>query len=81
MFVKHSTEGKIARLIIYMDDIILTGDDVLEMNQLKRSLSLSLSLSLCKIQDKGLGILKIYSRNGGCKVKEGNHRLSKEVCS
>ena len=39
MFIRHSQDGKIAILIVYVDDIILTGDDVLEMNRLKTSLS------------------------------------------
>jgi hypothetical protein len=39
MFIRHSHDGKIAILIVYVDDIILTRDDVLEMNRLKTSLS------------------------------------------
>ena len=35
MFVKHSEKGKIAILIMYVDDIILTGDDMIEMERLK----------------------------------------------
>ena len=32
MFFKHSQDGKIFKLIVYVDDIILAGDDVCEMN-------------------------------------------------
>ena len=39
MFFKHSTEGKIVILIVYVDDIILTGDDIEEMSRLKQSLA------------------------------------------
>ena len=35
MFIKGSKEGKIAVLIVYVDDIILTGDDLVEMERLK----------------------------------------------
>lgn len=36
MFYKHSTNGKIAILIVYVDDIILIGDDNTELENLKR---------------------------------------------
>ena len=39
MFTKHSTNEKIAILIVYVDDIILTGDDTAEMERLKRCLA------------------------------------------
>ncbi|KAK2973611.1 hypothetical protein RJ640_027521 [Escallonia rubra] len=38
MFTKHSTDGKIAILIVYVDDIILTGDDTADMERLKQCL-------------------------------------------
>ena len=44
MFVKHSEKGKIAILIVYVDDIILTGDDLIEMEQLKKSLASSFEI-------------------------------------
>lgn len=41
MCIRHSQDGKGKRaiLIVHVDDIILIGDDVLEMNQLRSSLS------------------------------------------
>ncbi|RDX98507.1 hypothetical protein CR513_18547, partial [Mucuna pruriens] len=39
MFFKHSQDKKISILIIYVDDIILTRDDVFEINCLKNSIS------------------------------------------
>jgi len=36
MFFKHSREGKIAILIVYVDDIIMPGDDIGEISDLKR---------------------------------------------
>ena len=53
MFTKHSQDGKIAILIVYVDDIILTGDDVLEMNRLKDSLSSTFEI-------KDLGSLRYF---------------------
>ena len=35
LFVKHSSKGKVAILIVYVDDIILTGDHVEELKSLK----------------------------------------------
>ena len=31
MFYKHSREGKVTILIVYIDDIVLTGDDSVEL--------------------------------------------------
>ena len=36
MFTKYSTHEKIAILIVYVDDIILTEDDTAKMERLKR---------------------------------------------
>ena len=64
MFMKFSTEGKIEILIVYVDDIILTGDYVMEMNQLKKSLA-----SEFEIKDLGslryfLGMEMVCSKKG-----------------
>ncbi|RVW27824.1 Retrovirus-related Pol polyprotein from transposon RE2 [Vitis vinifera] len=39
MFYKHSVDGKIVMLIVYVDDIILTGDDIDGLEKLKRVLA------------------------------------------
>ena len=39
MFYKHSREGKIVVLIVYVDSIILIGDDSLELERLKKALT------------------------------------------
>ena len=39
MSYKHSREGKIVVLIVYVDDIILTDDDNLELERLKKALT------------------------------------------
>lgn len=39
MFIKHSEGGKVTVLIVYVDDIVPTGDDQEEMERLKVSLA------------------------------------------
>ena len=53
MFFKHSQDGKISILIVYVDDIILTRDDVREMNRLKTSISSTFEI-------KDLGCLRYF---------------------
>ena len=64
LFIKHSSQGKTTALIVYVDDIVLTGDDVEEMKKLKGYLS-----SEFEIKDLGplkyfLGIEVARSRHG-----------------
>ncbi|KAJ4719945.1 Retrovirus-related Pol polyprotein from transposon TNT 1-94 [Melia azedarach] len=64
MFFRHPHDVKIAILVVYVDDIILTGDDVFEMNRLKISLS-----SIFEIKDLGalryfLGMKVAQSKKG-----------------
>ncbi|KAL6323348.1 hypothetical protein AAG906_029355 [Vitis piasezkii] len=59
MFFKHSSNGNVAILIVYVDDIILTSDDEVEMINLKNTLSQefeikdlgALSMLICKPMD------------------------------
>lgn len=53
LFHKHSEMGKIAILIVYVDDIILTGDDYEELTRLKRKLAEEFEI-------KDLGALKYF---------------------
>ena len=39
LFMKHGSTGKVAIHIVYIDDILVTGDDVLEINKLSVQLS------------------------------------------
>lgn len=39
MFVKHSLEGMMALLIVYVDDIVITGDDCDLIEHLERLLA------------------------------------------
>ena len=53
MFYKHSKDGKIAILIVYVDDIVLTGSDKEELERLKRRLAEEFEI-------KDLGALKYF---------------------
>ena len=53
LFIKHGKEGKVAILIVYVDDIVVTGNDVAEIQNLKKHLA-----SLFDI--KALGLLSYY---------------------
>lgn len=39
LFIKHSDEKKIVILIVYVDDIIVIGDDTKELDEIKRMMS------------------------------------------
>ena len=53
LFMKVSPEGRIAVLIFYVDDIILTGGDVEEMERLKKCLA-------SEFEIKDLGSLRAF---------------------
>lgn len=53
MFYKHNREGKVAILIVYVDDIVLIGDDNEELERLKKRLATEFEI-------KDLGILKYF---------------------
>jgi hypothetical protein len=38
LFIKHSITGKVTALIVYVDDIVLTGNDNEEIQRLKKYL-------------------------------------------
>lgn len=60
MFYKRSKEGKVAILIVYVDDMILTGDDIDKLERLKKRLA--------KNFDQGLGYVEIFPWNGVCTI-------------
>ncbi|TYK10665.1 Beta-galactosidase [Cucumis melo var. makuwa] len=65
LFTKVSKTRKIAILIVYVDDIILTGDDQIEISQLKQRMS-------DEFEIKDLGNMKYFLRMEVAKSKEGN---------
>ena len=67
MFYKHSNEGKVAILIVYIDDIVLTGDDCNELEKLKGKLAE-------EFETKDLGALKYFLGMEFARSKEDNQR-------
>jgi hypothetical protein len=53
LFIKHFISGGVAILIVYVDDIIITGDDLVERDILRRRLS-------AEFEIKELGKLKYF---------------------
>ena len=53
LFVKHSASGGVTALLVYVDDIIVTGDDVEGMERLKKCL-------VEEFEIKELGKLKYF---------------------
>ena len=64
MFYKHSKGGKVAILIVYVDDIVLTGDDYSELEKLKGRLAEEFEI-------KDLGALKYFLGMEFARSKEG----------
>ena len=64
LFVKHSTEGKITIIIVYVDDIILTGDNEYEISNLKMCLAHEFEI-------KDLGNLKYFLEMEVARSKRG----------
>ncbi|KAI3467639.1 hypothetical protein Pfo_024302, partial [Paulownia fortunei] len=64
MFIKHSGDGKVIVLVVYVDDFILTGDDQREMNRLKASLAI-------EVEIKDLGSLKYFIGMEVARSKKG----------
>lgn len=64
LFMKFSNVGKISILIVYVDDIILTGDDIVEMERLKKNLTKEFEI-------KDLGALKYFLGMEVARSKKG----------
>lgn len=72
LFFKHSSDGEIAILIVYVDDIILTGDDYAELERLKMVLAREFEI-------KDLGTLK-YLVSNSLGLREGYLFLNGNMC-
>ncbi|RVW67170.1 Retrovirus-related Pol polyprotein from transposon RE1 [Vitis vinifera] len=64
MFYKHSNEGKVVILIVYVDDIVLIGDDCNELEKLKGKLAEEFEIT-------DLGALKYFLGMEFARSKEG----------
>ena len=64
MFFKHSQDRKISILVVHVDDIILTRDDVREMNRLKSFISSTFEI-------KDLGPLRYFLGMEVARSKKG----------
>ena len=74
MFFKHSQDGKISILIVYVDDIILIGDVVREMNRLKTSISSTFEI-------KNVGPLRYFLGMKVARTKKMDCCPLEKVCS
>ena len=66
MFIKQSEEGLKIVLIVYVDDIILTGDDTYEMERLKRILATEFEVKNLGQMRYFLGMEVARSKKGIC---------------
>ncbi|WJZ99224.1 hypothetical protein VitviT2T_017689 [Vitis vinifera] len=64
MFFKQSNDGRMTILIVYVDDIILTGDNTREMDRLKKVLA-------TKFEVKDLGQMRYFLGIEVTKSKKG----------
>ncbi|GMP41364.1 hypothetical protein CsSME_00011497 [Camellia sinensis var. sinensis] len=64
LFVKHSLHGQMTTLIVYVDDIVLTGDDVEEVPRLKEYLANEFEIKDIGSLKYFLGIEVIQSKDG-----------------
>jgi hypothetical protein len=65
LFIKHSSQGKVTALIMYVDDIVLIGNDDGEMQNLKHRLGNEFEI-------KDLGTLKYFL---GIEVARSKHGI------
>ncbi|KAK5846671.1 hypothetical protein PVK06_002968 [Gossypium arboreum] len=64
LFVKNSSSGGVTALLVYVDDIIVTGDDLEGMESLKKSLVKEFEVKELRKLKYFLGIEVLHSREG-----------------
>ena len=64
MFFKQSNDGRMTILIVYVDDIILTGDDTREVERLKKVLVIEFEVKDLGQMQYFLGMEVARSRKG-----------------
>ena len=64
LFIKHSKEGKVTVLLVYVDDMIVTGNDKEEQGKLKERLTREFEIKDLRVLKYFLGIEVAYSKAG-----------------
>jgi hypothetical protein len=64
LFTKFSHNGKVVVLIVYVDDIVLTGDDTVEMARVKEKLAVDFEIKDLGFMRYFLGMEVARSKNG-----------------
>ena len=73
LFIKHSSLKKIIILIVYVNDVIVTYDDIKEIKSVKDLLAKEFVI-------KDFGKFEIFSWYGDSKIKTWYNHLSREKC-
>ena len=63
-FVKHSVSGEVTVLLVYVDDIIVTGDDKREQQELSQCLATEFEIKTLGRLKYFLGIEVVHSKKG-----------------
>ena len=63
LYIKHSGDGKIAILIVYIDNIILIGSDEEKIARLKRSFSIGFEIKNLGSLQHFLGMVATKTKN------------------
>ena len=64
LFIKHSVSGEVTVLLVYVDDIIVTGDDKREQQELSQCLATEFEIKTLGRLKYFLGIEVAHSKKG-----------------
>ena len=64
LFIRFTVEGKNVILIVYVDDIIVTGDDLQEIENLKKQLKTEFEVKDLGVMRYFLGMEVAWSKEG-----------------